>query len=102
MWFSGNSLYSSVILILSRYIPFHSAFCTPPLVQPFVGIARARSREDENHLKEMDVSVIFDARPRKNAMGNMAMGKGFELSNHYDNVNLIFLDIENIHHMRNR
>ena len=43
--------------------------------------------------------VIVDARPQKNAVGNMAKGMGFENADNYG-VPLEFLGIENIHTMR--
>jgi hypothetical protein len=44
---------------------------------------------------------IFDARYLLSATANMALGKGTERESNYDNTELIFLNIENIHVMRN-
>ena len=43
---------------------------------------------------------IMDARPKVNGMANMATGGGYENENLYENVELVFLDIHNIHVMR--
>jgi len=43
---------------------------------------------------------IMDARPKVNAMANIAAGGGYENENLYENVELVFLDIHNIHVMR--
>ena len=42
----------------------------------------------------------MDARPKVNAMANIVSGGGYESENFYENVELIFLDIHNIHVMR--
>eukprot|EP00753_Platysulcus_tardus_P018428 PLAT6861.1.p1 GENE.PLAT6861.1~~PLAT6861.1.p1 ORF type:complete len:909 (+),score=335.47 PLAT6861.1:947-3673(+) len=73
--------------------------CMLRSAQPMVGLSRKRCLEDEQYLRNSQVTAIFDARPRKNALANMAMGKGYELDEHY-NIPLHFLDIENIHAMR--
>lgn len=43
---------------------------------------------------------IMDARPSANAIANKAKGGGYESEDAYQNVELIFLDIHNIHVMR--
>ena len=43
---------------------------------------------------------IYDARPKVNALANMAKGGGYESEDAYTNAELIFLDIHNIHVMR--
>ena len=65
--------------------------------QPYVGVMRNRCTQDENFMKAAKVCVIFDARPRKAAMGNLAMGKGYEMKGY---ATLVFLDIDNIHCVR--
>ncbi len=40
--------------------------------------------------------MIYDARPKLNAMANRIHGKGTENIEIYTNCNLVFLDIENI------
>lgn len=42
----------------------------------------------------------LDARPRANAVANQAMGSGYEFSSRYENTDLQFMDIGNIHVMR--
>jgi myotubularin-related protein 1/2 len=44
--------------------------------------------------------TIMDARPNANAIVNKAKGGGYESEDAYQNVELIFLDIHNIHVMR--
>uniref|UniRef100_A0A7S1CHB4 Myotubularin phosphatase domain-containing protein n=1 Tax=Bicosoecida sp. CB-2014 TaxID=1486930 RepID=A0A7S1CHB4_9STRA len=68
--------------------------------QPKVGILGRESEGDQRLLEAARVRVIFDARPRKNALGNRAMGKGTEIAADYTDLELVFLDIENIHVMR--
>jgi len=43
---------------------------------------------------------IFDCRPKLNAMVNRLNGGGFENMEHYDNVELAFCEIDNIHKAR--
>ena len=43
---------------------------------------------------------IYDARSYLATMGNKLKGKGTESSDHYKNATIYFLDIENIHHVR--
>lgn len=45
---------------------------------------------------------IMDARPKINAVANQAKGGGYEDIEHYQNTELVFLDIANIHVMRDR
>lgn len=44
----------------------------------------------------------MDARPKINAVANQAKGGGYEDIEHYQNTELVFLDIANIHVMRDR
>ena len=44
---------------------------------------------------------IYDCRPRLNAMANRLNGGGYENMDHYDNVDLTFCEIDNIHKARN-
>jgi len=74
--------------------------------QPMVGVGR-RCREDERLVQSiMDANAqshriyIYDARPKVNAVANMAKGGGYENEDSYQNAELIFLDIHNIHVMR--
>jgi hypothetical protein len=44
--------------------------------------------------------IIFDCRPKMNAVGNKFIGKGYEDSEHYRHCQIRFMNIENIHVMR--
>lgn len=75
--------------------------------QPLVGVAGKRSKEDERYLQMiMDANAqshkfyIVDARPQVNAVANKAKGGGYESEDNYQNAELIFVDIHNIHVMR--
>ncbi|XP_028903731.1 myotubularin-related protein 2 isoform X4 [Ornithorhynchus anatinus] len=75
--------------------------------QPMVGVSGRRSKEDEKYLQSiMDSNAqshkifIFDARPSVNAVANKAKGGGYESEDAYQNAELVFLDIHNIHVMR--
>lgn len=75
--------------------------------QPLVGVGGKRSREDERYIQLiMDANAqshklfIMDARPMPNALANKAKGGGCENEDVYQNSELIFLDIHNIHVMR--
>lgn len=43
---------------------------------------------------------IYDARPFMNAVGNKIAGKGYENINCYKNCEIYFLEIHNIHKVR--
>lgn len=43
---------------------------------------------------------IYDARPLLNAMGQQLVGKGYELKQNYKNCDIEFLNIHNIHKVR--
>ncbi|XP_069068507.1 myotubularin [Pleurodeles waltl] len=75
--------------------------------QPLVGMSGKRNREDEKYLDIIrDANgktaklTIFDARPSVNAVANKATGGGYESDDAYPNAELCFLDIHNIHVMR--
>lgn len=75
--------------------------------QPLVGVGGKRSREDERYVQLiMDANAqshklfIMDARPMTNAVANKAKGGGYENEDAYQNAELVFLDIHNIHVMR--
>ncbi|XP_075054862.1 phosphatidylinositol-3,5-bisphosphate 3-phosphatase MTMR2 [Mixophyes fleayi] len=75
--------------------------------QPLLGVNVKRCKEDEKFLQSvMDANAqshkifIFDARPSVNAVANKAKGGGFESEDAYQNAELVFLDIHNIHVMR--
>ena len=75
--------------------------------QPMVGVSGKRSKEDEKYLQAiMDSNAqshkifIFDAWPSVSAVANKAKGRDYESKDAYQNAELIFLDIHNIHVMR--
>ncbi|XP_058791511.1 myotubularin-related protein 2 isoform X2 [Phymastichus coffea] len=75
--------------------------------QPLVGVSGKRSREDERYVQLiMDANAqshklfILDARPMANAVANKAKGGGYESEDAYQNSEVVFLDIHNIHVMR--
>uniref|UniRef100_A0A8C1MMM0 Phosphatidylinositol-3,5-bisphosphate 3-phosphatase MTMR2 n=1 Tax=Cyprinus carpio TaxID=7962 RepID=A0A8C1MMM0_CYPCA len=75
--------------------------------QTMVGQNGRRCKEDEKLLQAiMDANAqshklfIFDARPSVNAAANKMKGGGFESEDAYQNAELVFLDIHNIHVMR--
>ncbi|XP_005109978.1 myotubularin-related protein 2 [Aplysia californica] len=75
--------------------------------QPMVGVTGRTNREDEQYITNiMDTNAqshklfIMDARPSVNAVANKARGGGYESEEAYRNAELIFLDIHNIHVMR--
>jgi len=75
--------------------------------QPLVGLGNRRAKEDERYIQHiMDANAqahkiyIYDARPKVNAMANVAKGGGYENEDAYQNAELCFLEIHNIHVMR--
>ena len=85
----------------------HSDAAMMRSAQPKTGVKRARSSADEMMLRAMhqvnpgsNTVYIFDCRPRANALANQAMGAGSELMHNYDHCVLEYLNIENIHVMR--
>ncbi|XP_014513688.1 phosphatidylinositol-3-phosphatase myotubularin-1 isoform X1 [Vigna radiata var. radiata] len=78
--------------------------------QPLVGIMmNMRSNMDEKLVAGLCSKLdsgsrrklyIVDARPRKNALANGAMGGGSESSSNYFQSEVVFLGIDNIHAMR--
>ncbi|KAK7910300.1 hypothetical protein WMY93_014984 [Mugilogobius chulae] len=73
--------------------------------QPLVGMSGKRNKDDERYLEmireanETPKLTIYDARPSVNAVANKATGGGYE-GDEYQNAELVFLDIQNIHVMR--
>ncbi|EDO44480.1 predicted protein [Nematostella vectensis] len=74
--------------------------------QPNRGLL-ARNKDDEKYFQaileanpQCHKLLIFDARPRINAVANQAKGGGYETEENYQNTEVIFLDIANIHVMR--
>ncbi|KAJ8551451.1 hypothetical protein K7X08_021466 [Anisodus acutangulus] len=78
--------------------------------QPLVGLMmNMRSNADENLVAALCTQIagekrrklyIADARPRKNALANGAMGGGSESSANYFQSEIVFFGIDNIHAMR--
>ena len=75
--------------------------------QPMVGLAGKTCHADEKLIQNiMDANAqshriyIYDARPKVNAVANMAKGGGYESEDNYQNAEFFFLDIHNIHVMR--
>lgn len=75
--------------------------------QPMPGASGKRCKEDEKYLQSiMDANAqshkifIFDARPSANAIASKSKGGGFESEDAYQNAELVFLEIHNIHVMR--
>ncbi|XP_063955284.1 myotubularin-related protein 2-like isoform X2 [Lytechinus pictus] len=75
--------------------------------QPLVGVGGKRSKEDEKYIQMiLDANaqshklLIMDARPTVNAVANKAKGGGYENEDTYQNAEICFLDIHNIHVMR--
>ncbi|KRT78277.1 hypothetical protein AMK59_6806 [Oryctes borbonicus] len=75
--------------------------------QPLVGVGGKKCREDEKYISlimdanaQSDKMFLMDARPTANAVANKAKGGGYESEDSYKNAELVFLDIHNIHVMR--
>lgn len=75
--------------------------------QPLVGMSGKRNRDDERYLEiikdannQTSKLTIYDARPNVNAVANKATGGGYESEDAYPFAELVFLDIHNIHVMR--
>eukprot|EP00474_Spongospora_subterranea_P009409 CRZ09867.1 hypothetical protein [Spongospora subterranea] len=75
--------------------------------QPKVGWNQSRSSHDESMLNcilktnpGQESLPIFDCRPKMNAVGNKLAGAGFESSEFYPDCSLTFLNIQNIHSVR--
>ncbi|KAI4346429.1 hypothetical protein L6164_007325 [Bauhinia variegata] len=77
--------------------------------QPLVGMMNMRSNTDEKLVAALCGKLedgsrrklyIADARPRKNALANGAMGGGSESSSNYFQSEVVFFGIDNIHAMR--
>ena len=67
----------------------------------------ARSNADERMVQKILAANagsnriwIYDARPKRNAMANVLVGGGFEDVDDYEDMDLGFLEIHNIHVMR--
>jgi myotubularin len=54
-----------------------------------------REKSMDNSFRYKKNLHVFDCRPRSAAVGNKFMGKGYENTDHYENINLTFHDIQN-------
>jgi len=77
--------------------------------QPLVGLTLKKNENDEAYLNtfyklnsnnSLDKLFIVDARPQVNAVANRGAGGGYEIEDHYDKCEIIFVNIQNIHVMR--
>jgi len=74
--------------------------------QPLIGPTGKRGYADEALLMAIkdtniaDQLVVIDCRPKMNAQANLVAGKGYERGEAYHFCDVRFLDIENIHVMR--
>ncbi|BFU23078.1 myotubularin, putative [Entamoeba histolytica HM-1:IMSS-B] len=74
--------------------------------QPATGITSSRSKVDEQMLTEYAMMSrthsikVYDARPKLNANVNRVKGMGSENMKNYGNATITFLNIDNIHKMR--
>jgi len=76
--------------------------------QPMGGLINKRLKEDERLVEAIrtanptnsDAIYLMDARPYKAAVGNKVMGKGFEDVSRYKGAEIEFLNIDNIHKIR--
>ncbi|XP_053129967.1 myotubularin isoform X3 [Hemicordylus capensis] len=94
------------IPVLSWIHPENQAVITRSS-QPLVGMSGKRNKDDEKYLETIRETnsqtsklTIYDARPSVNAVANKATGGGYESDDAYPNAELFFLDIHNIHVMR--
>ena len=76
----------------------------PMVTFPQSGLRTSRSPEDERYLRAMVPEgfslVVFDARPFLNAQVNRATGGGVEATANYEMMNVEFLNVPNIHAVR--
>lgn len=68
--------------------------------QPQTGLKLRRNIQDEKILEAAELTVLIDPRPLANVLANQAMGYGIESPENYSNCTRRFLNIENIHVMR--
>lgn len=94
------------IPILSWIHP-HSQAAIVRCSQPQVGVSGKKSSADEKYIQMvMDANAqshkiyVMDARPQANAIANKARGGGYESEETYPNSEVNFLDIPNIHVIR--
>lgn len=77
--------------------------------QPLVGLTLKKNEHDEAYLNtfyklnsnnSLDKLFIVDARPHVNAVANRGAGGGYENEDNYDKCEILFVNIQNIHVMR--
>lgn len=77
--------------------------------QPLVGLTLKKNEYDEAYLStfyklnsnnSLDKLFIVDARPLVNAVANRGAGGGYENEDNYEKCEILFLNIQNIHVMR--
>ncbi|ELP86612.1 hypothetical protein EIN_162560 [Entamoeba invadens IP1] len=74
--------------------------------QPLVGLTTTRNFADEKlveiarGMSESQKMTFVDCRPKLSASANMIKGMGYEDSRYYEGSDVVFLDIDNIHKMR--
>jgi len=93
--------------VLSWLHPSNNASITR-CSQPSIGVGGVRrNKDDEKYIQaileanlQCHKLFIMDARPKINAVANQAKGGGYEAMENYPNTELVFLDIANIHVMR--
>ncbi|XP_057314878.1 myotubularin-related protein 2-like [Hydractinia symbiolongicarpus] len=93
--------------VLSWLHPLNNASITR-CSQPNIGVAGVRRNKDDEKFVQAILEAnlqchklfIMDARPKINAVANQAKGGGYEDMDNYPNTELVFLDIANIHVMR--
>ena len=78
--------------------------------QPMTGLSQQRSIQDEKLVEAIfssdfgghtsRINYIMDARPHANALAQTAMGAGTESQDHYRNSKVVYLNVENIHVVR--
>ena len=92
----------SRVPLLSYVFPDNKA----PLLrssQPLTGFRNSESKDDQellNILCDHHNLSIIDCRPKINAIANQFTGGGYESMEHYENATFVFLDIPNIHRVR--
>ena len=82
--------------------------CVPTIwrsAQNKAGLMGSKKNESDINLikfiKDMSKNLyIFDCRPKLNAMVNRLNGGGYENMDHYENIDLTFCEIDNIHKAR--
>eukprot|EP01029_Cantina_marsupialis_P015232 TRINITY_DN33306_c0_g2_i1.p1 TRINITY_DN33306_c0_g2~~TRINITY_DN33306_c0_g2_i1.p1 ORF type:complete len:794 (-),score=183.02 TRINITY_DN33306_c0_g2_i1:215-2596(-) len=80
--------------------------------QPLVGLRRFRCHQDEKYVallrinsktnfsKPAPIFHIVDCRSQTAAFANFTIGGGYENSSHYQDIEMLFMNIENIHAVR--